>query len=160
MTEQKNKRISAGLMMYRIKQESLKYFLFIPADRFQEQGYRCVERSQRASPMTAKMLCSVRHCGNLKRNRYKARKAQIISRSALSKRPRRENRACTWAFEGDMKEGFEPKSNTFKREWPPHSGKYMIFPEADRIEFFESETAKKRLRTGRFSRFMERLELV
>src|SRR4030095_3151897 len=37
-----------------------------------------------------------------------------------------------WAFEGDLPESFEPKSNFFEMEWPPHSGKRKQFPEVDR----------------------------
>src|SRR4029077_7398455 len=33
------------------------------------------------------------------------------------------------AFEGDFPESFEPKSNLFEMEWPPHSGKRKQFPE-------------------------------
>src|SRR4029077_14220977 len=37
-----------------------------------------------------------------------------------------------WAFEGDLPEGFQPKSNLFEIEWPPRSGKLETFPEVDR----------------------------
>jgi predicted NUDIX family NTP pyrophosphohydrolase len=43
---------------------------------------------------------------------------------------------------------FDPatlKSNTFKLEWPPHSGKYIDVPEVDRAEWFDLETAKQKL---------------
>jgi predicted NUDIX family NTP pyrophosphohydrolase len=43
---------------------------------------------------------------------------------------------------------FDPatlRSNTFKREWPPHSGKQQEFPEVDRAEWFDLETAKQKL---------------
>src|SRR4029077_9263444 len=36
-----------------------------------------------------------------------------------------------WAFEGDLPEPFECKSNLFELEWPPRSGKYQEFPEVD-----------------------------
>ncbi len=34
-----------------------------------------------------------------------------------------------WAFEGDLPESFECKSNLFEMEWPPRSGKREQFPE-------------------------------
>ena len=37
------------------------------------------------------------------------------------------------------------KSNTFTMEWPPKSGKQMAFPEVDRAEFFNVETAKTKI---------------
>jgi predicted NUDIX family NTP pyrophosphohydrolase len=52
-----------------------------------------------------------------------------------------------WAFEGDC----DPKaikSNSFTMEWPPHSGKQMEYPEIDRAEFFDLETAMKKIKFG------------
>src|SRR5438045_1593487 len=40
-----------------------------------------------------------------------------------------------WAVEGDC-DAATCKSNTFKMEWPPRSGKWAEFPEVDRAEFF------------------------
>ena len=60
-----------------------------------------------------------------------------------------------WAFEGDC----DPKaikSNTFTMEWPPHSGKQMEFPEIDRAEFFDLESAKKKIKVGQ-EKFIEEL---
>jgi len=37
------------------------------------------------------------------------------------------------------------RSNTFKLEWPPHSGKMIDVPEVDRAEWFDLETAKQKL---------------
>ncbi|HEY8651336.1 MAG TPA: hypothetical protein VIL70_10530 [Chthoniobacterales bacterium] len=37
-----------------------------------------------------------------------------------------------WAFESDLPEAFQFKSNTFAIEWSPHSGKLKEFPEIDR----------------------------
>lgn len=49
-----------------------------------------------------------------------------------------------WAFEGDC----DPSaivSNTFTMEWPPKSGKQTAFPEIDRAEFFDLETARRKI---------------
>ena len=37
------------------------------------------------------------------------------------------------------------KSNTFKIEWPPRSGKQAEFPEIDRVAFFDVEEAARRI---------------
>jgi len=55
-----------------------------------------------------------------------------------------------WAFEGDC----DPSgiaSNTFTMEWPPKSGRQMEFPEVDRAEFFDLETAKRKINPGQVS---------
>jgi predicted NUDIX family NTP pyrophosphohydrolase len=46
-----------------------------------------------------------------------------------------------WAAEGD----FDPaalQSNTFAMQWPPRSGVEREFPEVDRVEWFDPETAR------------------
>lgn len=60
-----------------------------------------------------------------------------------------------WAFEGDC----DPKqlrSNTFEMEWPPRSGKVQSFPEVDRAEFFDIESAREKLNPAQID-FLERL---
>lgn len=49
-----------------------------------------------------------------------------------------------WACEGDC----DPsciRSNSFSIEWPPKSGRRQTFPEVDRAEFFSLGEAKKRI---------------
>jgi predicted NUDIX family NTP pyrophosphohydrolase len=52
-----------------------------------------------------------------------------------------------WAFEGDLPESFECKSNSFEMEWPPHSGKLKQFPEVDRAEFFTEGIARRKIKS-------------
>ena len=45
-----------------------------------------------------------------------------------------------WAAEGDLElTGFTPGS--FEMEWPPRSGKRAVFPELDRVAYFDSDEA-------------------
>lgn len=46
-----------------------------------------------------------------------------------------------WAVEGDFNTA-NLKSNTFKLEWPPRSGKHIDAPEADRAEWFTPDAAR------------------
>lgn len=60
-----------------------------------------------------------------------------------------------WAFDGD----FDPsriKSNTFRMQWPPRSGRQREFPEIDRAAWFSLDEAKRRISKGQVS-FLERL---
>lgn len=52
-----------------------------------------------------------------------------------------------WAVEGDC-DPSTVRSNTFSMEWPPRSGKQQEFPEVDRAAWFEIEAAKKRINQG------------
>ena len=61
-----------------------------------------------------------------------------------------------WAFEGDLPEPFECKSNLFELEWPPRSGKYQKFPEVDQACFFSDEIARRKLKSTQVP-FLDRL---
>lgn len=60
-----------------------------------------------------------------------------------------------WAAEGE----FDPAalaSNTFAMEWPPRSGKRQEFPEVDRAEWFDPETAREKILPAQ-AEFLDRL---
>ncbi len=60
-----------------------------------------------------------------------------------------------WAAEAD----FDPstlRSNAFAMEWPPGSGAEREFPEVDRAEWFDPETAKRKLNPAQAD-FVDRL---
>lgn len=63
-----------------------------------------------------------------------------------------------WAFEGDC----DPKavrSNTFLMEWPPKSGRQAEFPEIDRAEFFDLKAATAKIKAGQEA-LLEELQTV
>ena len=64
-----------------------------------------------------------------------------------------------WAFEGDC-DPAASKSNTFKIEWPPKSGKQMEFPEIDQTEFFDLETARTKIKAGQERLIEEFVKMV
>lgn len=47
-------------------------------------------------------------------------------------------------------------SNTFEMEWPPRSGRMQSFPEVDRAEWFDVETARHKIVKGQAA-FLDRL---
>jgi len=61
-----------------------------------------------------------------------------------------------WAFEGDLSDSFELKSNKFAIEWPPRSGKRQEFPEIDQAVFFSEEMARRKINPAQTS-FLDRL---
>lgn len=61
-----------------------------------------------------------------------------------------------WAFESDLPESFECRSNLFEMEWPPHSGKRQKFPEVDRACFFTEKIARRKLKSTQVP-FLDRL---
>jgi predicted NUDIX family NTP pyrophosphohydrolase len=56
-------------------------------------------------------------------------------------------RVVAWALEGDF-DPAEIRSNTFEIEWPPRSGRTAEFPEVDRAEWVDLQTARRKLVKG------------
>ena len=67
-------------------------------------------------------------------------------------------RVVAWAFAGDADPSVA-RSNTFRMEWPPRSGKFQEFPEIDRAEFFDAEAAKVKMHPAE-SEFLPRLQRI
>lgn len=61
-----------------------------------------------------------------------------------------------WAFQGDC-DPTQCKSNTYRVEWPPKSGKWASYPEVDRAEFFDLPTAREKINPGQIP-FLDALE--
>ena len=50
-----------------------------------------------------------------------------------------------WALEGDL-DPATAVSNTFEMTWPPGSGRRQSFPEIDRVEWFDADEARRRVK--------------
>lgn len=60
-----------------------------------------------------------------------------------------------WAVEGDL-DPADVVPGTFEMEWPPRSGRRALFPEVDRVEWCDLDTARDRLVAGQRP-FLDRL---
>jgi len=61
-----------------------------------------------------------------------------------------------WALRADL----DPAAitpGTFQMEWPPRSGRVQEFPEIDRVEWFDPDEARRRLKAAQVP-FLDRLE--
>jgi predicted NUDIX family NTP pyrophosphohydrolase len=61
-----------------------------------------------------------------------------------------------WALAGDL-DAERAVSNTFELEWPPGSGRRREFPEIDRVAWFDTAEARRKLKPTQIP-FLERLE--
>jgi predicted NUDIX family NTP pyrophosphohydrolase len=55
-----------------------------------------------------------------------------------------------WGFKGDCDTALV-RSNTFTMEWPPHSGKQAEFPEIDRAKFLPIAQAREKMHPAEFA---------
>lgn len=63
-----------------------------------------------------------------------------------------------WAVEGDL-DPESARSATFDMEWPPHSGVSRSFPEIDRVEWFDRDEARRRIKPAQAT-LLDRLEEI
>ena len=61
-----------------------------------------------------------------------------------------------WAIEGDL-DPAAAVSNTFELAWPPGTGLRQLFPEIDRVEWFDMEEARRRIKETQIP-LIDRLE--
>ena len=64
-----------------------------------------------------------------------------------------------WAFEGDL-DAKMARSNTFRMEWPPGSGRQAEFPEVDRAGWFSIETARSKILKGQLGFIKELCNII
>jgi predicted NUDIX family NTP pyrophosphohydrolase len=60
-----------------------------------------------------------------------------------------------WALEGDL-DPATAHSNTFPFQWPPRSGRWITIPEIDRVEWFATDEARRRIKETQIP-FIDRL---
>ena len=136
-------RLSAGLVMYRIRNGDLQIFLAHPGGplyQSKDDGYWTIpkgEPPENEPLLNAAMREFEEETGIKPRGPY-------IDLGSI--RQKGGKIVYGWAFEGGD-EGPQPiRSNTFEMQWPPGSGKMQSFPEVDRARFFSLAEGKRKLK--------------
>lgn len=144
-------RVSAGLVMYRRRNGRLEFFLAHPGGPFsrtKDEGHWTIPKGE---PDPGEALLDVAK-REFKEETGIEPHGPYIELGSI--RQKGGKVVFAWAFEGD---GDAPvRSNTFKMEWPPKSGKLCDFPEVDRAEFFPLEEARRKIKETQFP-LLERL---
>ncbi len=96
------------------------------------------------------------------RREFKEETGQFIDGNFILLKPvtlKSGKKVYTWAVEGDI-DHKSIVSNLFEIEWPPKSGKRQSFPEVDRSEWFDIETAKLKINVKQIAFIDELIEGV
>lgn len=132
---------SAGLLLYRVKGETLEVFLVHPGGPFwakKDEGAWTIPKGE-IEPGEDALATAIREfaeeTGTTLRGDFRA---LTPIRQAGGKR------VLAWAVEGDI-DPATIKSNRFAMEWPPRSGKERSFPEIDRGAWFTLGEARTRI---------------
>ena len=148
-------RISAGLLMYRIKDGAIQVLLAHPGGPYfknKDEGFWTIPKGE--PELTEELLVAaqrefeeetgIRPTGPfIPLNPIKQKGGKIVH---------------AWAFNGDCNPN-AIKCNTCTIEWPPRSGRQMKIPEIDRVEFFDLGAAKKKIKAGQEA-FIDEIEAI
>jgi predicted NUDIX family NTP pyrophosphohydrolase len=149
------KRQSAGLLMYRRREELFEVFLAHPggprfADR--DEGVWSIPKGE-FEPNETPFETAVREFEE--ETGIKVPSTQFINLESIQQKGGKIVHA--WAFDGQHTSTEEIKSNRIHIEWPKGSGKTIEIPEIDRAQYFPATVARKKLKSRQIP-FIDRLE--
>jgi predicted NUDIX family NTP pyrophosphohydrolase len=147
---------SAGILVYRIKNDRAEVFLVHPGGPFwakkDDAAWSIPKGEYEASeePLAAA------------RREFREETGSEIDGDFVALTPRMQNAGKmvrAWMVRGDL-DPTTIRSNEFEMEWPPRSGQMKSFPEVDRGEWFSMETAAKKILPGQRALLEELSELL
>ena len=131
-------KVSAGLLMYRMREGELEFLLAHPGGPFWEDrdaGAWTIPKGEIQAgeePLAAARREFEEEVGLQPQG-------ELIALTPIRQRGGKIVHA--WAFAGDG-DPLRMKSNFFQMEWPPRSGRFVDCPEVDRACFFRLAEAK------------------
>ena len=136
-----SKKLSAGILLYRLRGGEVEVFLVHPGGPFwakKDDGAWSIPKGEYEAGEDPLAVA--------KREFHEETGFGIDGRFyplAALKQPSGKV-ISAWSVEGDIAAA-ALTSNTFTLEWPPKSGKWQSFPEIDRAEFFDPDTARRKV---------------
>ncbi len=137
-------RTSAGLLVYRRRDETLEVFLVHPGGPFwqnKDAGAWSIPKGE-YSPEEDPLEAAKRE--------FHEETGITVEGPCYQLQPVKQRGGKivhAWAVEGDF-DARQVRSNTFAMEWPRGSGKFRQIPEVDRADWFTVETAQEKILAG------------
>jgi len=148
-------RVSAGLLMYRIKNGDLQIFLAHPGGPFyknKDEGHWTIPKGElEDQPVLDAAIREFEEETGIKPMGPFMELGSIRQKGGKV--------VYGWAFEGDHDPSQPIRSNTFEMQWPPGSGRNQRFPEIDEARFFPLTEGKKKLKEAQWA-LVERLAAI
>jgi predicted NUDIX family NTP pyrophosphohydrolase len=135
-------RLSAGLLLYRIRRRAIEVLLAHPGGPLfqkKDEGHWSIPKGE---PDEGEDLLVAAQ------REFEEETGQKPAGPFLPLHPIQQKGGKivhAWACQGDCDVN-DCKSNTFTMEWPPKSGEHREFPEIDRVEFFDLPTARCKIK--------------
>jgi predicted NUDIX family NTP pyrophosphohydrolase len=137
-------RISAGLLMYRLHGGRLEVLLVHPGGPFFAKKDNGAWTIPKGEPDAGEELFDAAQREFREETGFSS-SPPFMELSRITQKGGKIVHA--WAFAGDV-DASQIRSNTFKLEWPPHSGKVQEFPEMDRAGWFGLDAAKRKIKAA------------
>jgi predicted NUDIX family NTP pyrophosphohydrolase len=137
------KRKSAGVMMYRIREGKLEILLAHPGGPYfakKDDGHWSIPKGEPEIDEDL-LVTAVRE---FKEETGINVTGDFIPLGSIVQKGGKE--VFAWGVEGELPKDFVHECNFVDIEWPPGSDIYEEFPEIDKIEFFDVENAKKKIK--------------
>jgi predicted NUDIX family NTP pyrophosphohydrolase len=150
-------RVSAGLLMYRIRDGHMEIFLAHPGGplyRNKDDGYWTIPKGE---PPEGELLLNAAIREFEEETGFKPAGHY---RELGSIRQKGGKIVYAWAFEGDYDPAQPIRSNTFEMQWPPRSGRIQRFPEVDRAQFFSLDEGRKKIKDAQWALVEKLLEIL
>ena len=151
-------RVSAGLLMYRIRDGKLEVFLAHPGGPFfahKDEGHWTIPKGE-IEPNEEFLSTALREFKEEVGIEIDPR-SEFIDLGSIRQKGGKTVHA--WGVAGDCKDGQPCQSTTFEMEWPPGSNKFQKFPEVDRAQFFPIDKAKLKIKDTQIP-LLERLAIA
>jgi predicted NUDIX family NTP pyrophosphohydrolase len=146
---------SAGILLYRIKNQSPEFFLVHPGGPFwakKDLHSWSIPKGEftEEEPLEAAL------------REFKEETGMALSGEHIELSPVRQKGGKTvfcFAVKGDI-DPESIRSNTFELEWPPKTGRIQSFPEVDKAAWFDSKTAVIKINESQSAFIGELLSLL
>ena len=149
------KKESAGILLYRLSSMELEVFLAHPGGPFwrnRDAGIWTIPKGEFTVPEEP-LAAAIRE---FQEETGFTPLAPFLPLATI----RQKSGKCVhaWAAAGDLVPALI-RSNTFSMEWPPKSGRKLIFPEVDRGNWFTLDAARKKIIPAQIP-FLDELETL
>jgi predicted NUDIX family NTP pyrophosphohydrolase len=141
-TQKTPRRVSAGILLFRERDRHLEVLLGHPGGPFfakKDEGSWSVLKGEAEQ---GEYLQAVALREFAEETGQQPPEGTLLDLGAI--RQGGGKTVVAWALAGDL-DVATAQSNTFEIQWPPRSGRVREFPEIDRVEWFDLETARTKI---------------
>ena len=147
----KSLKQSAGILLYRVSNKNLQFFLVHPGGPFwakKDLGVWSIPKGEFNQGEDALAAA---------KREFEEETGTPLSGNFLELTPivqKAGKKIFAWGVAGDI-DASTIRSNEFLMEWPPRSGLSKAFPEVDKAEWFDAEIAMEKINPAQASLIIE-----